>query len=222
MREVESRPQPSSRTSGGHGGGYVSEVIRRAIRDPVFSNDRCGKALLDSGFRRNDDCGLGRLFIVSGSTCGTSHLDSRSPLPTFAGTGFAGMTGEPLPSGGWAVLVNQLDIVELASQPPNLVFEKLDPLLERNENPEGCGCDHQNRNALSFVHISQSHLCVGGKAPRPRLSYMDFAAIGFASANYALHARTQGYFVPEADSHADAGRAPQSGIHTAPVLFALR
>ena len=35
---------------------YVSEAIRRAIRDPVFSGVGCGASALDSGFHRNDGC----------------------------------------------------------------------------------------------------------------------------------------------------------------------
>ena len=40
------------------------------------------------------------------------------------------------PSRVWGVRVNQLDIVELASQPPDLMLKKLDPLLERYKYPE--------------------------------------------------------------------------------------
>lgn len=80
------------------------------------------------------------------------------------------------PSGARGVRVNQLDVVELASQPPNLVLEKLNLLPERDESPEGCGSDHQNRNTLSFVHISQSRLYVDSTPARSMLCRINFAA----------------------------------------------
>ncbi len=70
-------------------------------------------------------------------------------------------------SGTRAVRIHQLDIVELTPQPSNLVLKKLNPLFESYESPERCGCNYQNRDALSFFHISHSCHCCVYRKPRP-------------------------------------------------------
>jgi len=72
-------------------------------------------------------------------------------------------------SGTRAVRIHQLDIVELTPQPSNLVLKKLDPLFESYESPERCGCNYQNRDALSFFHISHSCHCADRAASRSML-----------------------------------------------------